>query len=87
MHTLVQFFGQSLLQRIPFLEHICGHVSKSSQLLRFILSLRMNSSFITSRPDPSAHPHALSNGQGVAVNLTKAAEAIHKKTLKTGMTE
>ena len=29
----------------------CGHVSASSQSLRFILSLRMNSSFITSRPD------------------------------------
>ena len=28
----------------------CGHVSASSQSLRFILSLRMNSSFITSRP-------------------------------------
>ena len=28
----------------------CGHVSESSQSLRFILSLRMNSSFITSRP-------------------------------------
>ena len=28
----------------------CGHVSTSSQSLRFILSLRMNSSFITSRP-------------------------------------
>ena len=27
----------------------CGHVSASSQSLRFILSLRMNSSFITSR--------------------------------------
>ena len=29
----------------------CGHVSTSSQSLRFILSLRMYSSFITSRPD------------------------------------
>ena len=29
---------------------VCGHVSASSQSLRFILSLRMNSSFITSRP-------------------------------------
>ena len=29
----------------------CGRVSASSQPLRFILSLRMNSSFITSRPD------------------------------------
>ena len=28
----------------------CGHVSASSQSLGFILSLRMNSSFITSRP-------------------------------------
>ena len=28
----------------------CGHVSAISQSLRFILSLRMNSSFITSRP-------------------------------------
>ena len=28
----------------------CGHVSASSQSLRFVLSLRMNSSFITSRP-------------------------------------
>ena len=28
----------------------CGHVSASNQSLRFILSLRMNSSFITSRP-------------------------------------
>ena len=28
----------------------CGHLSASSQSLRFILSLRMNSSFITSRP-------------------------------------
>ena len=28
----------------------CGHVSASSQSLYFILSLRMNSSFITSRP-------------------------------------
>ena len=28
----------------------CGHVSATSQSLRFILSLRMNSSFITSRP-------------------------------------
>ena len=28
----------------------CGHVSANSQSLRFILSLRMNSSFITSRP-------------------------------------
>ena len=27
-----------------------GHVSTSSQSLRFILSMRMNSSFITSRP-------------------------------------
>ena len=29
----------------------CGHVSASSTSLRFILSLRMYSSFITSRPD------------------------------------
>ena len=29
----------------------CGHVSASSQSLRFILSLRIKSSFITSRPD------------------------------------
>ena len=29
----------------------CGHVSASSQSLRLILSLRMKSSFITSRPD------------------------------------
>ena len=29
----------------------CGHVSASSQSLRIILSLRMNSRFITSRPD------------------------------------
>ena len=29
----------------------CGHVSASSQSLCFILSLRMTSSFITSRPD------------------------------------
>ena len=28
----------------------CGHKSTSSQSLRFVLSLRMNSSFITSRP-------------------------------------
>ena len=28
----------------------CRHLSPSSQSLRFILSLRMNSSFITSRP-------------------------------------
>ena len=28
----------------------CGHVSASSQSLHFILSLRMKSSFITSRP-------------------------------------
>ena len=28
----------------------CGHVSANSQSLRFILSLKMNSSFITSRP-------------------------------------
>ena len=31
----------------------CGHVSSSSQSLRSILSLRMNSSFITSRPGPT----------------------------------
>ena len=30
----------------------CGHVSANSQSLRFILSLRMNSSFITSRQGP-----------------------------------
>ena len=30
----------------------CGHSSASSQSLRFILSLRLNSSFITSRPGP-----------------------------------
>ena len=29
----------------------CGHISASSQLLRFILSLRMNSSLITLRPN------------------------------------
>ena len=29
----------------------CGHVTASSQSLRFIFSLRMNSSFITSRPE------------------------------------
>ena len=29
----------------------CGHMSASSQSVRFSLSLRMNSSFITSRPD------------------------------------
>ena len=29
----------------------CGYVSTSNQSLPFILSLRMNSSFITSRPD------------------------------------
>ena len=29
----------------------CGHVSPSSQLLCFILSLRLYSSFITSKPD------------------------------------
>ena len=29
----------------------CGHVSASSQSLRFILSLSTNSSFITSKPD------------------------------------
>ena len=33
----------------------CGHVSASSQSLRFILSLRMNSSFITSMPGVSLH--------------------------------
>ena len=32
----------------------CGHVSTSSQSLRFILSLRMNSRFITSRPGLNA---------------------------------
>ena len=30
----------------------CGHMSASSQSLRFVLSLKMNSSFITSRPGP-----------------------------------
>ena len=30
----------------------CGHVSASSQSLHYILSLKMNSSFITSRPGP-----------------------------------
>ena len=29
----------------------CGHASASSKSLRFILSLRLYSSFITSRPD------------------------------------
>ena len=30
----------------------CGHVFASSQSLRIILNLRMNSSFTTSRPGP-----------------------------------
>ena len=33
----------------------CGHVSASSQSLRFILSLRMNSNFKTSRPGFTGH--------------------------------
>ena len=32
----------------------CGHVSASSQSLGFILSLKMTSNFITSRPDVSS---------------------------------
>ena len=34
---------------------VCGHMSASSQSLRFILSLSMNSSFITSRPGHSPY--------------------------------
>ena len=33
----------------------CGHVSASNQSLRFILSLRLCSSFITSRPETPKH--------------------------------
>ena len=39
----------------------CGHVSASSQSLRFVLSLRMNSSFKTSRPDWSLDTDQLLN--------------------------
>ena len=42
----VQSQTQNKLQRLA----ACGQVSASSQSMRFILSLRMNSSFITSRP-------------------------------------
>ena len=44
--TWEQFQTQSKVQWLA----ACGHVSESIQWLRFILSLRMNSSFITSRP-------------------------------------
>ena len=44
--TWVQSQTQNKLQSLS----ACGHVSASSQSLRFILSMRMNSSFITSRP-------------------------------------
>ena len=44
--TEVQSKAQNKAQRSA----ACGHVSASSQSLRFILSLRINSSFITSGP-------------------------------------
>ena len=37
----------------------CGHVSANSQSLRFISSLRMNSSFITSRPGQYSIPSSI----------------------------
>ena len=43
--TLVESQAQNKAQLLA----ACGHVSASSQSLRFILSLRMNSSFITFR--------------------------------------
>ena len=42
----------------------CGHVSASSQSLRFILSLRMNLSFITSRPGSELIIYENSEEQG-----------------------
>ena len=67
----------------------CGHVSASSKSFRFILSLRMNSSFINSRPDlhtikqlwyqlsvcfgDRQHTH---NGQQLTQALTREWEAI-----------
>ena len=44
--TLVQSQTQNKAQLLV----ACGHVSASSQSLCFILSMRMNSSFITSKP-------------------------------------
>ena len=44
----------SLKLKIKHNDWLLGDVSASSQSLRFILSLRMNSSFITSRPGISA---------------------------------
>ena len=44
--TWVQYQAQNKGQWLA----ACGHVSASSQSLRFILSLRMNSNFITSMP-------------------------------------
>ena len=40
-----------LMRNDWLLADTCGHVSASNQSLRFILSLRLNSSFITSRAD------------------------------------
>ena len=43
-----------LADTCPQAANHCAHVSASSQSLRFIFSLRMNSSFITSRPGRSS---------------------------------
>ena len=51
--TLVQAQTQNKAQWLA----ACGHVSANSQSLRFILNLRMNSSFITSRPGHCISSH------------------------------
>ena len=66
--TWVQYQTQNKAQWLA----ACGHVSASSQSLRFILSLRMKSSFITLRP-------------GTLVNSYDLDEMSHKAAFLQGI--
>ena len=59
----------------------CGLVSASSQSFRFILSLRMNSSFITSRPGNAAIAHYIPTHSTVRKKIILAV-TWHQKAFK-----
>ena len=73
---------------------LCRHVSASSQSLHFILSLRMNSSFITSRPGSALFaleysikilritPNTTDFGNGLVL-LLRVDKSIQLKWVKT----
>ena len=61
-----------------------SHVSASSQSMRFILSLRMNSSFVSSRPETSTEEETQAIVIEVQENDTNSPWAVILITLKKG---